>query len=536
MWFASGKALPQKRLKGTTFIWIILFSAQLAFAQTIPTATQSLDAFRASKKNAKIGVVFASYYLRNPSSAFGHVFLSFLPQKPNDNILLQDIVNYGADFGDASFLEYYAKGVAGGFDGSYRLDSFHKRMREYGAAENRDVWVYALNLSPAEYDSLLTEIWERMQGKYDYYFFTQNCALQIAKLLDAVKPDLQLAELDRPYYIPAKLIRNIVASPGFVGDILFFPSLRTQFQQGLDSLSAPWQDSAYVWSHSRAPSSHENPDSLAMAAARVSLLYLDWKHGLPVEAEDPKWRTRRQDLIRFLAQNPISSPTPVAFQASPDKGQRESRVGANLSVQSRKRMPTVQMEHRFALHSFIDRAESYDPEGMAEFLDASVWADPNTGKLHLNRLTLFDIRTLSPYSRWSPSSAWSVYLGHRSFHTSPVTEFLLGRGIAVGSQTLKWSIQCEGGGLLREGWNANWLWSGQLGLRSDFLWNTSAHSRVWIKAGTYRAMGEWDQNQHILQADYVLDLTPKSSLRYGYEVGRESVWPGRWSLGIFGYY
>lgn len=504
------------------------------------------DQFLAQRENSQIALVFASYYLRNPSSAFGHVFLTFLPDSASSsqtNILLQDVLNYGADFGNANFLEYYWKGVVGGFQGSFQIDRFHKKLREYGAMENRDIWVYPLRQSAEERKFLLALIWEKMQSKYDYYFFTQNCALQIAQLLDAAKPGYGLADLDRPYFIPAELIRRISRVPDFVAEPLYFPSIRSQFQEGISRLEPQWQDSVFAWSHQGSPAADAQSDPKAMKAAQTALLYLDWQHGLPVEREDPRWRERRTALWEYLARQSLSPAPHATSGEAPEKGLPESRISALVSVQDRQRAADYHLEHRFSLHSFLDRSISYDSDGMAEFLDASARMDGDNGSVTADRLTLLEIRTVAPYTRWSPSSVWSVFAGHRYFGSSaespaePVTELLVGKGFALAlGEWGRIALQVELGALLREGWNGAWLWSGQGGPRLDFYVNTSRSSRFWIHGGRYWAIGEYDESQVVAQVDYVQDLSAKFAVRYGYSLGQGAVWPGKWAAGLMGYY
>ncbi|MHA1550082.1 MAG: Lnb N-terminal periplasmic domain-containing protein, partial [Alphaproteobacteria bacterium] len=114
-------------------------------------------------------LVFASAYLNQPSSLFGHTFLRF-DRKKKDELLLSYISNFGAITPESpNGFAYAYNGLTGGYPGVFSFQPYFEKVKSYGAIENRDLWEYTLNLSPIEIQRLADHIWELGYQYIDYY-------------------------------------------------------------------------------------------------------------------------------------------------------------------------------------------------------------------------------------------------------------------------------------------------------------------------------------------------------------------------------
>jgi hypothetical protein len=96
-------------------------------------------------------LVFASDYLNNPSSMFGHTFLRLdAPGQTEDTRLLAYAVNYAAQADAKNPFTFAYKGLTGGYPGVFSLMPYYEKVKEYSDMENRDLWEYQLSLAPDE--------------------------------------------------------------------------------------------------------------------------------------------------------------------------------------------------------------------------------------------------------------------------------------------------------------------------------------------------------------------------------------------------
>lgn len=158
---------------------------QRYFSDITPQRCPEFDDFATVVNAQSISLMYASGYLGNPASMYGHVFLKF--NNPQQHTLLDNTFNYGARFppNENPFV-YIAKGIFGGYDGYFANQEYHHQTLTYNQTELRDLWEYQLNISQQDVELILAHLWELEHVPMTYYFFKQNCAYQLARLLEAV--------------------------------------------------------------------------------------------------------------------------------------------------------------------------------------------------------------------------------------------------------------------------------------------------------------------------------------------------------------
>ena len=191
-------------------------------------------------------LIFPGSYLNSPASLFGHTLLGI--EGPYHSKLLAYAVNYSALTDESNGIAFALKGIFGLYPGYYSLLPYYEKTKEYGDLERRDIWEYALNLSPEETARMAPHIWE-LRGIYsDYYFFDENCSYNLLFLLEAARPSLRLAEQTRPWVIPVDTVR-LVQESGLVRKMHYRPSKATRIGRLAGPMPArssdwPWRLSA----------------------------------------------------------------------------------------------------------------------------------------------------------------------------------------------------------------------------------------------------------------------------------------------------
>lgn len=190
----------------------------------------SCDKYQKWRKQLNINslsLVFASGYMSNPASMYGHLFLKLNSANSNSN-LLDSSINYGAIVPNSENpIVYVLKGIFGGYDAGFSDKQFYRHHHNYSDIELRDLWEYKLNLSQFDVDLISNHIWELLGVKFDYYFIDENCAFHIAKLLELVL-DEQLISDNSLWVMPSSVAKQLTnhnyQQSLLVTDIKYIPS------------------------------------------------------------------------------------------------------------------------------------------------------------------------------------------------------------------------------------------------------------------------------------------------------------------------
>jgi hypothetical protein len=148
---------------------------KLAFdpAQLPAQECPRLDEYWQRMEPESASLIFSSYYLNNPASAFGHTFLRIRKRDQGVSTerreLLDQGIDYSANADTANPVLYAFKGLTGLFPGSFHLFPYYYKVREYNDYESRDIWEYDLDLTPPQLAMLVAHIFELGSTWFDYY-------------------------------------------------------------------------------------------------------------------------------------------------------------------------------------------------------------------------------------------------------------------------------------------------------------------------------------------------------------------------------
>ncbi len=157
-----------------------------------------------------LSLVFATGYLSNPASFYGHILLKLNTNRtvmPND--LLDESINFGANVpNQENGLNYIFKGLLGGYEASFSNARFYQQNHMYAENELRDLWEYELALYKDEVDQIIAHSWELMRVQFAYYFLKENCAYRMSGLLEMVIGQPLLPQ-DLPWAIPVTVFNRL---------------------------------------------------------------------------------------------------------------------------------------------------------------------------------------------------------------------------------------------------------------------------------------------------------------------------------------
>ena len=167
-----------------------------------------------------LSLIFATGYLGNPASYYGHTLLKLNSDQNKKLNLLETSVNFGAKVPkNEDPISYMLKGVVGGYDGSFSHSSYYYHTQNYLENELRDLWEYQLNLSQDDYYFLVAHIWELIEQDYIYYFFDENCVYRMYELF-SLFDDIDLPPIKAPWVIPQEVV-SAINSATYKGCLLY---------------------------------------------------------------------------------------------------------------------------------------------------------------------------------------------------------------------------------------------------------------------------------------------------------------------------
>jgi len=222
----------------------------LLLKRLLGNATDSIPKISCPKYNKwtlnnsikSISIVYASGYLGNPASYYGHVLLKLNSNRSNGDARLFDpSVNYGAIIPqNEDPITYIAKGIFGGYDGGFTQTDYYFHNRNYGELELRDIWEYEMNLEQWEVDFIVAHVWEVLHKRYTYYFFRKNCAYRLAELLEIVD-GVSVIPPNPFFMLPRALLQNMYEShiheKPLIRSVDYRPSRQARFYKKFNLLN-----------------------------------------------------------------------------------------------------------------------------------------------------------------------------------------------------------------------------------------------------------------------------------------------------------
>ena len=196
----------------------------------------------------QLSIMFAQEYLDNPLSAFAHTLLRIDskasvadPSQIHHAYALNDTVD--GDTKD-NFVLYAIKSMTGGYNNLIEIDPYPEKLAKYLQDDERDAWTYRLDLSPEEVQQIILHVWETKDLKLPYYFTSDNCASEILRLIDVVRPEQHLLS-QLPYAVIPSDVVQLLNKEGFLASTNYTPADSTLRQAQLNKVKQEREQLGY---------------------------------------------------------------------------------------------------------------------------------------------------------------------------------------------------------------------------------------------------------------------------------------------------
>ncbi len=228
---------------------ICLFPARFSFLKkNYPLRFKNTHKLKCERYNkwvdeqsvTSVSLLFASGYLSNPASYYGHTLIRL--NSEGSNSLLLKSINFGAQVpSKVGPITYMFKGLFGGYKANFSDATSNRHNTIYGETEFRDMFSYELNFNEDQRKIFIRHLWEILGFNFQYFFLKQNCAYRMIELIevafdrDLLSPNL-LNRL-KPWMLPIEAFYAISKDQKSFSKINFIPSLQTRFYERYSSLS-----------------------------------------------------------------------------------------------------------------------------------------------------------------------------------------------------------------------------------------------------------------------------------------------------------
>lgn len=393
-----------------------------------------------------VTLVFSSYYLNNPSSAFGHTFLRVNKsgrRGAEHNDLLDHGVDYSAQVDTTNALIYAMKGLTGLFPGTFRKVPYFLKVREYNDYESRDLWEYDLALEPGEVQMFTAHLWELGSTYFAYYYLSENCSYHVLGALEAASPRIHLLDHVGWPVLPADTVKALYKNPGLVQNVHYRPSAETVFKSRLRELGDDETRAlADLVGNASAPlppgfSSEQRirvlDAALDLADSKYARDLLKDVKDLDVDVEQYKQRLLERRAEEAAASEDFTLAPP--FRRMPHLGHGSRRVGLGSGYTTDGGyFQTAKL--RLALHDIGDPARGFPESAQVEFLPTTLRYYEQTPKLALEDVSLVTLLSLSPWDRFRKPMSWSASIGATRIRDAGCASCLAAQAEVGGGLTL----------------------------------------------------------------------------------------------------
>ena len=362
-----------------------------------------LDTWFSAINPSRSTLIFASTFVNNPASAFGHTFLRI--DQENSEDLLAYSANYAAETQGEDALTYAIKGIFGGYDGYFSIMPYYQKVKDYSDLENRDIWEYQLALDKDEIRRMVLHLWELRKMPASYYYFDENCSYKMIELIMVARPALKLDQQFPGWVIPVDTVR---ALKDLIITIKFRPSAQTLLKNRITHANPEQKNRSMQIADVNQSLNLDKEDAESLDLAYELITYRKIAGSL-AEAEANK---RAFQILAARGANPKvdAVPTPATPTVRPEQGHES----AQLSIEEGRQhgLWFSRLAIRPAFHDLLDPQPGYQNGSQINFFEFALDATENQG-LDLGYFTALDITSLVPRSEFFSPLSWNVRTGFK---------------------------------------------------------------------------------------------------------------------------
>lgn len=361
-----------------------------------------MDSFEANG----LSIMFASQYLENPASSFGHTYLKI--NSLNKSLFLNRVISFAATVPeDVGAVDYIWRGLTGGFHGNFSESPFYILYQEYANMEKRDLWEYELTVSEKETRAILTKLYELIHlAEFEYLFTSQNCSSLLLKLID-IETQKNLIPDFPIYVLPIETVKSL-QTKGMIRSSTFHPSITTRM-----SVMAGKMDAQEVEEVVKYVDQGKKLKSASSDALDLSLEYLNFKrqkNGGQLSGTEKK---DFGDYLIMRSRYPEKPQQEKYTALNPLKSSHAQRLSLGMNSENQNSINPI-ISYRPLGKDFFDRPNGYAKESEINVLKTKVTLNRKEPRLSRAEVDLIGIKKYAAYDRLTKNFSWGFNLAIRN--------------------------------------------------------------------------------------------------------------------------
>jgi len=380
-------------------------------------ACKSFDNWRLNGDTESLSIVFATGYLGNPASFYGHTLVKLNSSSSERKTDLEDVsVNYGAIIpDDEDPVSYIVKGLFGKYDSGFSHVNYYFHDHNYGENELRDLWEYELNLTKGEVDFVIAHMWELLGKKYTYYFVRENCAFRMAELF-SILDDVDILPDTELWTFPQAILQKVAESKRngepLVRKVKLKASRQSKFFEKFVDLNANEKRIVGDIASSNGEIDKKVFGKLSQhEQLRIIETLLDYYRILEKDDKEALASHKRMIVERFSLPKGRANFKQINRQDTPHTGRRPSRVSVGVKRDTIAG-DLIELGFRPAYYDTLDSGASHVAFSKLSMADLKLKIASE--KIRLSQFDLFAINSINSKATGLPGDsgfAWNLSVG-----------------------------------------------------------------------------------------------------------------------------
>lgn len=391
-----------------------LFLEKISGTQLPTPSCDRFERFKEVLQPQSMTYVFSSYYLNNPASAFGHTFLRINKGPSARDGERYELFDYGVGYAAMKVSEnpfvYSFLGVSGMMPGSFDINPYYYKVREYNDFESRDLWEYDLSFNPEEVELIVAYIWELLNANFNYHYFSENCSYRILSIFEVARPSLELTSKLKSQVMPADTVQTLFETQGLVKNISYRPSGRATFAKRYQSLSK--NEQSKIQEFAREESLEKLKKDLSKDEQRqvldAAMDYMDFRYPKEILRKEGHYHFKKEILFARAELGGTSEPVkvPPPWSEAPHDAQGSRRLGVGMREWNNSK--SYLFGFKLSLHDLLDPKIGYPPTAEITMGDFAFTYSEESHEIALDKFTAYEVISLAPIDDFNKSFSWRL--------------------------------------------------------------------------------------------------------------------------------
>lgn len=345
--------------------------------------------FRQKAPLDEITLVFASETIAQPASMLGHAFLKFSGKNAQGQ-QVSHAISFYTDADTINLPKLLFDSLVIGKKGYFSLSPYNEKQQLYVDDEQRNLWEYQLALDSFQKELIRLHLHELKQSQLIYFFHRYNCAT----LLDFI---LQLSGKSIPdtdrWVTPKDLIKH-AQQAGLIADTRVITPSHWLVRTLADQVTAIEQQSIKKQVQSGTVADGLDRSGSESAFIRLELARAYNQHAYLKDNLDKRlWLVNDRDLAVIKRESFPDKSLNTDNRYNPINTPGDSQIA--LAIQHDKDGDALSVTVIPVSHTLNDDNRNYASETSLQLLAPTIKIPLNNGRPKLDRLTIYDMQSLS---------------------------------------------------------------------------------------------------------------------------------------------